>query len=182
MTWLSHAGGRSSNQGSIAPPNTAAAGQRSNARQYAATHPSSTRVSSSVQRMYSPFASRIALFNAWDLPGLAANTPRIGRLPSNALTTSSVRSVQLLLTTSTSQFTPEGIVSSVIASSPLRSSSHRFHVQTPMETFTLAWLMLLTVALGLDQGVPLCAVRAPRLGVQPHFRASALHVPSRRNP
>jgi len=44
------------NDASIGPPKTAASGQRSNARQYAATHCGSTRTWSSVHTMYSPLA------------------------------------------------------------------------------------------------------------------------------
>src|SRR5215467_9078723 len=85
--------------------------------------------------MHSPLASRVALFNAFDLPGFASNNPRIGNRPSNDRTTSSVASVQLLFTTNTSQFTPGGITSPVIASRPCRSNAHRFHVHTPIDTF-----------------------------------------------
>src|SRR5215813_13439812 len=88
--------------------------------------------------MHSPLASRVALFNAFDLPGLASNNPRIGSRPSNDRTTSSVASVQLLFTTNTSQFTPAGITSSVIASRPCRSNAHRIHVHTPIDTFIRA--------------------------------------------
>src|SRR5262245_31837837 len=88
--------------------------------------------------MHSPFASRVALFKAFDLPGFASSNPRIGSRPSNDRTTSSVASVQLLFTTNTSQFTPAGITSPVIASRPCRSNAHRFHVHTPIDTFIRA--------------------------------------------
>ncbi len=66
---LSQAGGSPSNHGSIGPPKKVASGHRSNAAAYATSQARSTSTSSSVQTTYSPRASRMAAFLAFDWPG-----------------------------------------------------------------------------------------------------------------
>ena len=82
-------------------------GRSNSVRRMAATHPFSTRTSSSVNAMTSARAARTPAFRPWDTPMRGSKMYRTGT--SQALkdrTTSAVSSVELLSTTMTSNRTP----------------------------------------------------------------------------